>query len=124
MPITSTIEEQQSFVEAPMDQGASRRRARFSSVLRSIQGPSNGFMFSGDEKIELERFYHDDIAGGALGFNWNEPVAGIDDVVVRFATPPSFKLVVPHQNTAEQVWGVTISLYVLPLGHPGYDGFE
>ena len=124
MPLSTTIAEQSAFTETVMSHGAARRRTHFSTVITFLECPSYGFMFTGPQKDELVRFYRDDIFRGSLGFNWDEPVLDIGDVVCMFASPPEYRLIVPHTTNAARVWGVTMKLYVLPLGHPGFTGFE
>ncbi len=123
---------QSGFAATPMDQGAARRRRRFSSAIAELRPPKYSTKLTSAQKATLISFYESTLQNGALGFFWetgNEPIAGVGvggaatEPAYQFVERPSFKGLKPDATAANVTWLVSWAFLMLPIGHPGFPEF-
>ncbi len=132
LSINTVISAQDGFASTPMDQGAARRRRRFSGVVTELRPPAFLQKLTSTEKDTLEDFYNDTLQNGALGFFWtssNEPFAGVGvggaaaEPSYQFIYRPRFKGLRPDATASLVTWVVDWAFFMHAIGHPGYPDF-
>lgn len=109
LPDGITVRDDDAVLRTPMDAGPPTRRNRFTAVTRRLTG---GIVLTGTEKQAFDIFYRDDLANGAVAFDWTDPVTG-STISVAFREPPEFALVAPGP-AGERVWQAQLQMEVQP----------
>jgi len=101
------------FSEAPantllrteMDAGPGKVRRRNTAGIRPVQGK---ITVTKAQLTTFKTFYNDTIQGGALRFNWDEPLDDTASVEMRFTKEPSWSELGPD------VFQISLELEILP----------
>lgn len=104
-----TDQQQDSVLRTNMETGPPSRRARFTAVTRAVDVP---IMMTGDQRAVFDDFYRDDLAFGALAFDWEDPST---DATVSFAfrSPPKWTLR-RGGLPAARIWQSSLELEIQP----------
>jgi hypothetical protein len=87
-----------------MDTGPAKLRQRTTAGVAKL---SLSYVLSAEQAQDLEDFYEDDLAGGALAFSFTHPRKGVT-VSCRFTRPPEFSA------AGNGFMGAVLELEVLP----------
>lgn len=77
----------QNKLRTQMDAGPPKMRRRYTAGVRQIRAMSN---MTTTQIADLKTFHNTTLQGGALAFDWTDPVAG-GTVSFRFVTEPSWE---------------------------------
>ena len=75
-----------TLIRTEMDQGPAKVRQRTTAGVRLL---SVSYLLSADQTADLDDFYTNDTAGGALAFDYIHPRTG-DTLTCRFKSPPEY----------------------------------
>ncbi|HRI77598.1 MAG TPA: hypothetical protein PLX33_11510 [Alphaproteobacteria bacterium] len=105
-PLANSFQEQpaNNIVRTQMDVGPAKVRRRTTSNVSSIRV---AYVLSAAQVDEIQTFFAEDTAGGALGFDFTHPRTGAT-VTARFNEPPQYA------SMNGLYYQVTVSLEVLP----------
>lgn len=106
LPLTNGYQEsfKDNVIRSEIDSGPMKTRQRYTRAQRMIQ---MSFMLTNDQKTIFTTFFNL-IRGGALPFNWKDPILGTD-IVVRLTsavTGPNYVRI--------NAWQVSFEIEVLP----------
>lgn len=105
-PLANSLQEQlpNNIVRTQMDVGPAKVRRRTTANVRSLRMT---YVLNKDQAADLEAFFFNDTAGGALSFDYTHPRTG-DTVSARFTEPPQIS------SLNGIYFQISISLEVLP----------
>lgn len=105
-----TVKPDDSVLRTPMDSGPPTTRNRFTAITKSMNVP---LFLTGAEVATLETFFHTTLKNGALSFDWKDPRTDAT-VSMKFKEPPNFGGMVGDDTVNDRLWGVDLSLEILP----------
>lgn len=99
-------------VRTEMDVGPPKQRRRSTLVWKDIQAR---MVLSGTQLQTFLAFWDQDLAQGALAFDWYDPSTG-DPAQLRFVTeePPEWVQISPGDTQALKLWEAVFQLEVIP----------
>lgn len=108
--IGTTDQQQDSVARTTMDAGPPSRRSRFTATTRAIDVP---MILTGTQRAAFDAFFRDDLALGALAFDWEDPAT---DATVSFAfrSPPKWILRRGGPTPAERIFETQLELEIQP----------
>ena len=90
-------------IRTAMETGPAKRRRRFTAAPRPIKGKVT---LDATQRATLKTFYETTLGGGALSFDWTDPVTG---------SPATFAFFSPPQIRGDDgLFPVTLDLELLP----------
>lgn len=101
-----TAEAPDNLEESEMDAGPPRTRRRFTAVEEAM---TVSFLFSRAQLNTFRAWLKNDIAGGALPYDWEHP---IDNVPCRVRIPKGS--LPTYEKLGTNVWRVSFAIRVLP----------
>lgn len=99
-----TEQDQDSVLRTQFDAGPPSRRQRFTAITRDVDVP---IVLSNAERATFDTFLRTTLAGGALAFDWEDPVT---DATVSFA----FRRQPKWTLFGNRHWRTTLELEVQP----------
>jgi hypothetical protein len=97
-------------VRTAMDVGPPKVRRRITAGVQPWDGE---LKLTRAELLVFKEFFDDTLAGGALSFEWVDPMTG-DAADFLFAEPPRWNPLAPRQVAGTEYWTVGLRLLQLP----------
>lgn len=92
-------------IRTSMDAGPDKVRRRFTAGVRPVQGQ---ILLTETQLDTFKTFYNTTLQGGALRFDWDEPLDDTTAVEMRFTSEPTWTELGPD------VYQVRLELEILP----------
>ena len=104
-----TVGWQDPVLRTPNETGPSKSRRRFTAAARPVSGR---MLLNGTQMAAFKSFFENDVAHGALSFDWTDPVDGTA-VVLKFLEPPQWNLI-RTGSVANRLWEAQLALEIQP----------
>lgn len=92
------------------DSGPVKTRLKYTAVPIRV---TTRTIFSGTQLLAFMTWFENDLAFGALSFDWTDPMDGTT-VAFRFTEPPEFVNLRPAPIPANRLWEGQLSLEIMP----------
>lgn len=104
---------QPAVLRSSMDAGPPKQRRRFTAAIRHVD---TVLLLTGSDRRTLDDFFIDDLAEGALAFDWTDPASDATDptVSMRFRAPIEWDLAAGDDDPDARLWRGRLQLEILP----------